>query len=66
MSVSPLGLPEAIDDHRTLRQQTGIAVALGEAERTRYQFRELLIREAVDIIQADVGRTGLSEYLAIV
>ncbi|HIA68471.1 TPA: mandelate racemase/muconate lactonizing enzyme family protein [Candidatus Poribacteria bacterium] len=58
--------PEAIDDHRTLRQQTGIAVALGEAERTRYQFRELLIREAVDIIQADVGRTGLSEYLAIV
>ena len=49
-----------------LRQQTGIVVALGEAERTRCRFRELLIREAVDIIRAGVGRTGLSEYLAIV
>ena len=52
--------PEAIDDHRMLRQQTGVAVALGEAERARYRFRELLIREAEDIIRAGVGRTGLS------
>ena len=49
-----------------LRQQTGIVVALGEAERTRCRFRELLIREAVDIIRAGVGRTGLSEYLSVV
>ena len=49
-----------------LRQQTGVAVALGEAERARYRFRELLIREAEDIIRAGVGRTGLSEYLSVV
>ena len=58
--------PEAIDDHRMLRQQTGVAVALGEAERACYRFRELLIREAEDIIRAGVGRTGLSEYLSVV
>ena len=58
--------PEAIDDHRVLLQQTGVAVALGEAERARYRFRELLIREAEDIIRAGVGRTGLSEYLSVV
>ncbi|TLS49004.1 mandelate racemase/muconate lactonizing enzyme family protein [Paenibacillus antri] len=57
--------PEAIDDHRTLRKKTSVPVALGEAERTRYQFKELLVREAADFLQPDVGRTGISEFQAI-
>ncbi|MDF2723465.1 MAG: enolase [Paenibacillus sp.] len=57
--------PEAIDDHRRLRELTGVPIGLGEAERTRYEFLELFQKDAVDFVQADIGRTGITEFRAI-
>ena len=38
---------------------------MGEALRNRYEFREWLAARAVDLCQPDVGRTGITEAMAI-
>ncbi|MEW8977967.1 MAG: mandelate racemase/muconate lactonizing enzyme family protein [Symbiobacterium sp.] len=58
-------LPENLDAHAELARQLDIAIAIGEGERTRYQFKEILVRGAADILQPDVGRTGISELKKI-
>ncbi|MBP2168356.1 galactonate dehydratase [Erwinia toletana] len=71
--LKPLGLrfleapllPEDVAGHRELRQKSSVAIALGETERTRYQFRPFIEQRAVDILQPDVGRTGISELMRI-
>lgn len=71
--LQPLGLrfleapllPEDVAGHRELRQKSSVPVALGETERTRYQFRPFIEQRAVDILQPDVGRTGISELMRI-
>ena len=40
-------------------------IAIGETERTRYQFRTWLMQKAADILQPDVGRAGISEVIKI-
>lgn len=38
-----------------------LPVAVGECERSRYQFLPLLAAGAADIVQPDIGRTGITE-----
>lgn len=72
-ALHPLGLgfleapllPEDIAGHRELRAKSPLSIALGETERTRYQFKPFIEQRAVDILQPDVGRTGISELMHI-
>lgn len=53
--------PVTADDVRGLvevRRASHIPVASGDLESSQYDFRELLSRGAVDIVQVDVGRVG--------
>jgi L-rhamnonate dehydratase len=53
--------PEHYDTYRRLRDllnPLGILVTGGEHEFTRWGFRELIEKRAVDILQPDVGRAG--------
>lgn len=54
--------PEDIEGHRAVRAALSIPIATGECEFTRHGFRELLTRQAVDIVQPDTcAAGGLSE-----
>jgi L-alanine-DL-glutamate epimerase-like enolase superfamily enzyme len=51
-------LPDDIDGLVHVRQNVAMYVAAGESEYTKFGFRELFRRQAVDICQPDVGRAG--------
>ncbi len=51
-------LPENTDAMARVRRESAIPIATGERLHTRYEFRDLLVKEAVDVIQADVGNAG--------
>jgi D-galactarolactone cycloisomerase len=54
--------PEDVDGHLRVKSALSIPIASGECEFTRYGFRELLERRAVDIVQPDTcAAGGLSE-----
>jgi D-galactarolactone cycloisomerase len=54
--------PEHLDGYREVRMLQPIPVAGGEAEFTRYGFRDVLTKGAMDIIQPDIcAAGGLSE-----
>ncbi|MFD4576403.1 mandelate racemase/muconate lactonizing enzyme family protein [Streptomyces sp. NPDC058417] len=57
--------PEDIDGHRELASRITTPVAVGEAMRNRYEFRDWLTRRSLAIAQPDVARTGLTEAMAI-
>jgi len=58
--------PEHTHGYRALAAALDIPVAAGEAAFTRYDFRDLLVQQAVDIIQPNACRTGgLSEVRKI-
>ncbi|MEE8304868.1 MAG: mandelate racemase/muconate lactonizing enzyme family protein [Candidatus Tectomicrobia bacterium] len=58
--------PDHLEGYRTLAAALDMAVAAGEASFTRYDFRDLLVQRAVDIIQPNACRTGgLSEVRKI-
>lgn len=57
--------PEDIDGHRELAAHLATPVAIGESLRNRYEFRQWLAARAVDLCQPDVGRTGITEAMAI-
>jgi L-alanine-DL-glutamate epimerase-like enolase superfamily enzyme len=40
-------------------------IALGEADRTRWQYDRILKMNSCDILQPDVGRCGISELMRI-
>jgi len=55
-------VPEDLDSYLEVRRGQPIPVAGGETWYTRFNFREVLARRAVDIVQPDVcGAGGLSE-----
>ena len=64
--VADLGLrwfeePVNADDHagaRRVRASTHIPIAAGESEFTRFDFRDLIEREAVDVLQPDLAICG--------
>jgi len=51
-------IPDEIDAYVELRRRTGIPIATGEHEFTRYGFKLLIDRGAVDIVQPDIHRAG--------
>jgi galactonate dehydratase len=50
--------PENADALARLRAQVEIPIATGEMLYTKFEFRELLVREAVDIVQPDICCAG--------
>jgi galactonate dehydratase len=50
--------PENIDAMGTLRSQIDIPIATGEMLYTKYEFRDLLVRNGADIIQPDICCAG--------
>jgi D-galactarolactone cycloisomerase len=58
--------PEDLDGYAQVRARQPIPVAGGECEFTRFGFRELLVRRAVDVVQPDTcAAGGLSECVKI-
>jgi L-alanine-DL-glutamate epimerase-like enolase superfamily enzyme len=53
--------PEDTAGHAALAAALAVPIAIGEGERTRWQFLSLLQARALDVAQPDIGRTGLSE-----
>ena len=59
--------PEDLDGYVEIKRQSRILIAGGECEYTRYGFRELINRRAVDILQPDLCATGgFSEMMKII
>jgi L-rhamnonate dehydratase len=51
-------IPDDIDGYAQIRRAVQTPISGGEHEFTRYGFRELIRKEAVDILQPDVNRVG--------
>ncbi|MFB0520196.1 MAG: mandelate racemase/muconate lactonizing enzyme family protein, partial [Desulfatiglandales bacterium] len=59
--------PEDIDGYIEVKRKSNILIAGGEDEFTRYGFRELITRRAVDILQPDLcAAGGFTEMMKIV
>jgi len=64
--IEPLGVrwfeePVSADDRRgaaAVRASTTVAIAAGESEFTRFDFRDLVERDAVDVLQPDLAICG--------
>lgn len=50
--------PDDVQGYRRLASLVDVPIAAGENEFTRFGFRDLIISEAVDILQPDVTRSG--------
>lgn len=50
--------PENIDAMAQVARRTSIPIATGERLSTKYEFREVLTRQAASIIQPNLGRVG--------
>lgn len=50
--------PEDIDGIAHVRESLDMYVASGECEYTKYGFRELFLRKAIDVCQPDISRAG--------
>ena len=58
--------PERVSEFRQLRRASRVPIATGEHVYTRWQTKELLVNEAVDVLQNDPDWTGgISELLKI-
>ncbi len=53
--------PEDVEGHAMLAGALDVAIALGETERTCWQVLPFLKQSAVDVLQPDVGRAGITE-----
>ncbi|MGI5177790.1 mandelate racemase/muconate lactonizing enzyme family protein [Dactylosporangium sp. CA-152071] len=57
--------PEDVDGHQELAAALVTPVAVGETLRNRFEFKLWLQERALDLAQPDVGRTGITEAMAI-
>ena len=57
--------PEDVNAHARIARYLSVPIAVGESIRTRYEYLPWLEQRAVDILQPDVGRTGISEAVAL-
>jgi galactonate dehydratase len=57
--------PEDVEGHRDLAASISTPIAVGEAMRNRFEFADWLQRRALGLAQPDIGRTGITEGLAI-
>jgi D-galactarolactone cycloisomerase len=59
--------PEDLDGYIEVKRNSKILIAGGECEYTRYGFRELINRRAVDILQPDLcAMGGFSEMMKVI
>jgi D-arabinonate dehydratase len=59
-------LADDIEGLAAVARETTIPIATGEHEYTKYGFKDLIARGAVDIVQPDVGRVGgITEWLKV-
>ena len=59
--------PEDRAGYRHLRERLAVSIAGGEAEFTRWGWRDLIVAESLDIAQPEVcALGGVSEYLKVV
>ncbi|GAA2329719.1 mandelate racemase/muconate lactonizing enzyme family protein [Dactylosporangium salmoneum] len=58
-------VPEDVEGHRELAAALVTPIAVGEMLRNRYEFQQWLRARALDLAQPDVGRTGITEAMAI-
>jgi galactonate dehydratase len=57
--------PEDVAGHTDLAAAIATPVGVGEALRSRYEFEAWLDARALQVAQPDVGRTGITEALAV-
>jgi len=58
--------PDDVHGHATLARELVTPIALGESLYHRYQFRDYIAADAVDVVQADVTRVGgITEWMRI-
>lgn len=57
--------PEDSEGQAAVTGAVSSAVAIGEELRTRYDFRDRLVRRSANILQPDVGRMGITEAMAV-
>lgn len=58
-------LPEDLEGHVRLVEESGVRLALGESYRTRYEALPFFDRDIVSFWQPDLGRSGMTETLAL-
>ena len=54
-------MPEDLEGHRRLTAKSRVPIAIGECYRTRFELLPFFEARALDIVQPDVGRTGITE-----
>ncbi|TDD26807.1 mandelate racemase/muconate lactonizing enzyme family protein [Kribbella turkmenica] len=57
--------PEDVDGHRRLALAARLPIAVGESLRNRFEADHWLTSGALHLLQPDVGRTGLTEGMAM-
>jgi D-galactarolactone cycloisomerase len=57
--------PEDVAGHARLAAGIDTAVAIGECWRTRWEMRPFFDAGAVDVVQPDIGRTGVTEGMKL-
>lgn len=57
--------PEDLEGYAQVTAAVNMPIALGEADRTRWQYDRILKMNSCDILQPDVGRCGISELMRI-
>lgn len=57
---------EEIESQSVLAERVDLTIALGEEYRTRYHFKERILRRAFDLAQPDIGRLGITEAMRAV
>ncbi|MEM1524743.1 MAG: mandelate racemase/muconate lactonizing enzyme family protein [Nitrososphaerales archaeon] len=50
--------PYDLEGYKKLKKKLSIPISAGESHFTRYDFKELIINEAIDIVQPDISRAG--------
>ncbi len=51
-------LPDQVDSYRRIRDAVDVLISGGEHEYTRFGFRDLIEKQALDILQPDIYRAG--------
>ena len=57
--------PEDIDGQAQVAASVRTSVALGEEWRTAFEYRPRFVRRCMDIVQPEMGHTGVTEFMKI-
>jgi galactonate dehydratase len=57
--------PEDVPGHARLAARVATAIAIGESYRSRWELRPFFEAGAVDVLQPDIGRTGVTEGMKL-